>query len=91
MKTHSNMPLVPWLALTGLVLFGLTGCRTFNYTEADLERERRQLREGLNYHYGDRTLADRPGQSSPGGRYRDLRDNAGRYDLPPTTTYRGLY
>ncbi len=29
-----------WLALLS---FSVTGCRTFNYTDADLERERRQI------------------------------------------------
>ncbi len=42
MKTNSR---VKWLAMVA-VLLPWTGCRTFNYTEADLERERRQLAEG---------------------------------------------
>jgi len=57
-----------------LLLPALTGCKTFNYSAADLERERRQMKDSLDTPFGDK--------HGYGGDFGSIHVNPGQIHLP---------
>lgn len=57
-----------------LLLPALTGCKTFNYSVADLERERRQMEDSLDTPWG--------AQRGYGGDFGPITIDPGSINLP---------
>lgn len=84
-RTVCFRPVDTRLHLPGLLLLlTLTGCRTFNYTEADMERDRRRIRESQERPNTFRLDRGTPSDFGP------LRIPVGPLTLSPDTIKKGL-